>query len=280
MTTQVGIVGAPVAHSLSPKMQNAAFAELGLDWNYSAHRVEPQHFESDVKKLIEKGYVGLNVTIPHKLAAFNFADSCSEAAAAIGAVNTLKFSGDGSYGENTDALGLIDALVDQKVKLAGASALVLGAGGTARAALWALLQLGVKEIFIYNRTRSRAEELVKHFERLAPSCHFEVVSTPAKTKAKPNLLINATSIGLSSSDQHAELTALKIAPGLVERTDAVIDFVYRQEGQTELISLASDLGVAMIDGLELLVQQGAKSFEIWTGREAPVAVMRASLERS
>lgn len=234
-------------------MMNAAFAELALDWRYFHLPVPPERLAQVVGALPGSGYRGANVTIPHKLAAHALADELGAAAAAIGAVNTLRFRGDGSVaGDNTDAGGLLDALGDERP----ASALVLGAGGAARAAVWALRESGV-EVKIWSRTPERAR-------RLAEELGVGHAERPA---AAADLLVNSTSVGLAPEDTLAGLP-------LVE-TATVVDLAYGAR-PTALVEWAGQRGARVIDGLEVLVRQGARSFELWTGRPAPVEVMRAA----
>lgn len=237
-------------------MMNAAFAELGLDWRYLRLPLPPERFEQTVRALPGSGYRGANVTIPHKLAAHDLADDLSAAARAIGAVNTLTFKEDGRIaGDNTDAGGLLDALGEPLPS----TALVLGAGGAGRAAAWALSQAGV-EVAVWNRTPERAAELaadlgVAHAERPAPA----------------ELLVNATSVGLHPGDS---LDGLPLVDARV-----VVDLVYGR-AQTPVARWAEERGARLVGGLEVLVHQGARSFETWTGREAPVEVMRRAVVQS
>ena len=233
-------------------MMNAAFAELGLDWRYLHLPVPPGLFAETVRALPGSGYRGANVTIPHKLAAHELADELTEAAAAIGAVNTLGFQGGLITGDNTDAGGLIDALGGERP----ASALVLGAGGAARAAVWALREAGA-EVTVWNRTPERARALADEFGVAA-----------AERPAAMELLVNATSIGLAKGDSVDALP-------LVE-AGTVVDLVYGTE-PTELVRWAERRGARVIDGLEILVRQGARSLERWTGQSAPVDAMRRAV---
>ena len=249
MSTLAGVLGFPVGHSRSPAMMNAAFAELGLDWRYLHLPVPPELFAETVRALPASGYRGANVTIPHKLAAHELADELTEAAAAIGAVNTLSFEDGRVTGDNTDAGGLIDALGDQHP----ASALVLGAGGAARAAVWALREAGAA-VTVWNRTPERGRALADE---------FGVVSVDRPPDVE--LLVNATSIGLARDDSLDALPRVEAA--------IVVDLVYGSE-PTELVRWAERRGARVIDGLEVLVRQGARSFERWTGQMAPVDTMR------
>jgi shikimate dehydrogenase len=248
----LGVCGWPVAHSRSPQMHNAALAALGLeDWRYLRLPLPPELFAETVCALPAAGFRGVNVTIPHKEAALAVADHASEAARAIGAANTLTFEEGAIHADNTDAPGLLTALGEDP---AGRAALVLGAGGAGRAAAWALREAGA-EVAVWNRTAERARELadelgVSHAER--PDRHADV-------------LVNATSLGLHGEDLPAELRP--------QPAGVVVDLVYGAE-LTALCRWAEASGARVVDGLEVLVRQGARSLERWTGRAAPLEVMR------
>jgi shikimate dehydrogenase len=250
-----GVLGFPVGHSRSPAMMNAAFAELGLDWRYFRLPVAPDRLDEIVCALPGSGYRGANVTIPHKVAAHDLADELTEAAAAIGAVNTLAFLDGRIVGDNTDAGGLIDAL---GLDLRGVSVLVLGAGGTGRAAVWALREAGA-EVAIWNRTPERAAELAAEL-----GVRHAAAPEPAR------VLVNVTSLGMRGEDLPAELGLDGLEPELVA------DVVYGSE-PTALCRWAEQRGSRVVDGLEMLLRQGARSFERWTGRPAPLDVMRGAL---
>ena len=240
-------------------MHNAALASLGMrDWHYQRLPVPPALFTQTVCALAQSGFVGANVTIPHKQAALRLADSASTAAGAIGAANTLTLAADGTIAaENTDAPGLIDAIGEP---LAGRRALVLGAGGSARAAVWALRDAGAVEVSIYNRTRERAEALARELG-------VRAVARPQDA----DLLVNCTSVGLQPASD--ELAQLGLSESQVGEYPLVVDLVYRA-GATELLRAAQSNGARTLDGLEVLVAQGALSFALWTGRPAPLQVMR------
>jgi shikimate dehydrogenase len=258
---RLGVLGWPVAHSRSPAIHNAALAELGLsDWHYQRLPVPPELFLQTTRALGESGFVGANVTIPHKQAALALADSASVAARAIGAANTLSFAADGSItAENTDAPGLIAALGAEPE---GLRALVLGAGGSARAAVWALREAGAAEVSIWNRTAQRATELARELD-------VRAVASPEPA----DLLINCTSVGLRPEPQ--ELAALALSADRLADYGVVVDLAYRS-GRTALLQAAVEHGAKTLDGLEILVAQGALSLELWTGRQAPRQVMRAA----
>jgi shikimate dehydrogenase len=257
---RLAVLGYPVAHSRSPAMHNAALAELGLgaEWSYEAIQVAPDAFETRARAMSGEGFAGANVTVPHKSAALALADELSETAREIGAANTLVFSGNEIRAENTDAEGLLRALPGSP---AGKRALVLGAGGAARAVVWALLREGA-EVGVWNRTELRSRHLCE-----------ELGGEPAVDPAPGDyeLIVNSTAIGLRGEDPFAELP---LEPGF-SPAQTVVDMVYGGE-TTELLRAAEAAGAAVVDGIEILVQQGALSLEIWTGRGAPVETMRAA----
>jgi shikimate dehydrogenase len=264
LTVLCAVLGFPVSHSRSPAMHNAAFHALGLDWRYIKLPIPPDRFAETVRALPASGYRGLNVTIPHKLAALELADEASEAAKAIGAANTLTMADGQIAADNTDAPGLIDALGEPPT----GRALVLGAGGAGRAAAWALKDAGM-EVLIWNRTPERAEQL-------AQDLGVEAAAEPTDV----DLVVNATSVGLdpATTEDHA-LRELRLST-VDCRLSTVIDLVYRADGSAPPITTwASRAGARVVDGLEVLVRQGARSFELWTGREAPLDVMREAARR-
>jgi shikimate dehydrogenase len=238
-------------------MHNAALRALGLsDWHYSRLPAPPEIFAQTVAGLPAAGFVGANVTIPHKEAALALAGEATDAARAIGAANTLTFRSDGVvHAANTDAPGLLAALPSPP---AGQVALVLGAGGSARAAAYALREAGAARVAIWNRTAERARQV-------AQDLGVDAVDRPIDA----DLLVNCTSVGLSDG----EFKALPVAADSLGNYATVADLVYRTGG-TGLVAEARRRGCTVIDGLEILVHQGALSFEAWTGREAPVDAMR------
>jgi shikimate dehydrogenase len=289
----LGVLGWPVAHSRSPAMHNAALRALGMEgWRYQALPVPEELFAETTRALGTAGFLGANVTIPHKQAALALADRASDAARAIGAANTLTFAPDGTIAvENTDAPGLIATLGQLAGLPAEPSALVLGAGGSARAAVWALCEAGAREVSVWNRTPERAVALGRELG-------VSAVSAPAPAE----LLVNCTSVGLigglEGPDRSRETRAFGANPRFghpLERSATepeglnqlgltfdqvgeypyVVDLVYRSD-PTPLLAAARAHGAGTVDGLEILVEQGALSFELWTGREAPRDVMRCA----
>jgi shikimate dehydrogenase len=262
---RLGVIGWPVAHSRSPAMFEAAFAALGMkDWSYQRLPLAPEIFAETVTALGASGFVGANVTIPHKQAALALADRASEAARAIGAANTLTFHPDGTIAaENTDAPGLIAALGRLPGMPAHPSALVLGAGGSARAAVWALLDAGAAKVSVWNRTPERAHALARELGAQA-------VADPVGA----DLLVNCTAVGLQRSASEAEaLNQLQLSADQVGEYAYVIDLVYR-DGLTPLLATARRAGVVTVEGLEVLVAQGMLSFQQWIGWPAPQGAMR------
>jgi shikimate dehydrogenase len=258
---RLGVLGWPVGHSRSPAMHNAALAELGLDgWRYQRLPVPPPLLADTVRALGASGFVGANATIPHKQAALELAHTASEAARAIGAANTLTFAPDGAISaENTDAPGLIDALAASP---RGMTALVLGAGGSARAAVWALRDAGAERVLVWNRTSARAEQLAR-----------ELGAHAVKRPEAAEILINCTPVGLvPAAEPGADLAALGLGSSLLGDYRIVIDLVYGPRA-TPLVAAAQELGARTIDGLDVLVAQGALSLELWTGRRAPREIM-------
>ncbi|HEX7292722.1 MAG TPA: shikimate dehydrogenase [Conexibacter sp.] len=254
-----GVLGWPVRHSRSPAMHEAGYRALGLDdWRYQLLPVPPELFEETVRGLPGAGFVGANVTIPHKEAALALADAATDAARAIGAANTLTFRDGRIHADNTDAPGLLDALPFDP---AGRTAVVMGAGGSARAVVWALLSAGAAEVLVWNRTSERAERLCA-----------EIGGRPARAPLPPaDLLVNTTSVGLQGEDPFQQLPLSDAMDGC----PCLVDLVYGN-GPTALVSAAQAAGATVVDGLEILVRQGARSFAHWTGRPAPLEVLRAA----
>lgn len=253
-----GVLGWPVHHSRSPAMHEAAYAALGLHgWRYQRLPVPPELFAETVRALGAAGFAGANVTIPHKEAALAVAGEAGPEAAASGAANTLTFADGSIRADNTDAPGLLAAL---GAPVAGRSALVLGAGGSARAAVWALLAAGAGDVMVWNRTPARAQALCAALGGRA-----------VKEPEPAELLVNATSVGLDDPDQTFKELPIP-ADGLASYC-VLVELVYR-EGETALLRAARSRGLRTVSGLEVLVRQGALALERWTGRPAPLEAMR------
>lgn len=263
-TRVAGIIGWPVSHSLSPAMHNAAFGALGLDWRYVAFPVDPARVGDALRGLAAAGVAGLNVTIPHKRAVLDGCSAVSPAVEAIGAANTLVPDGAGGWtADNTDAPGFMRAL-DEAAPLAldGRTALLVGAGGAARAVAFALRARGAR-VRVANRTAATAAALGDPVG-FTPAALAEACRDAA-------LVVNCTSLGLHGDDVPPELPLDALGPGHV-----VADVVYRPGGTPWLHAVAAR-GARTVDGLGMLLHQGAAAFALWTGVEPPVAVMRAAL---
>jgi shikimate dehydrogenase len=261
----LAVIGHPVAHSRSPDMQTAALTEMKLagEWTYGALDVAPEDFEATVAELAAaEEYAGVNITVPHKEAALAIADEASEAARAIGAANTLTFSDGRIIADNTDAGGVIRSLPHLPE---GERVLVLGAGGAARAAIWGLANVGAK-VDVWNRTPERAEAV-------AAELGGRAIADPVA--ADYALIVNTTSVGLHGEDPF-ELLPLAASDFHVDQV--VFDIVYGPD-QSGLLAAAEAAGATTIEGLEMLVQQGALSLRIWTGEEPSIEAMRTGARR-
>jgi shikimate dehydrogenase len=264
-TTRVAcVLGDPVEHSRSPRMHNAASAALGLDRVYVALRVAPADLAHAVRGLAALGFEGANVTVPHKTAVLALCDELGPEADDAGAVNTLTFGPGGALrGDLTDGLGLLAAL--DRVP---ASAILVGAGGSARAAGSALLRAGTRRVTVVARRLDAADRLADALSALVPAA--EVGAATVVPEERAELLVHCTPVG-----GIAALKTLPVPADVVGRMDAVADYAYRADGSpTPLGAAALDAGARFVDGLELLAQQGALSFRRWTGLEPPLEVMR------
>jgi shikimate dehydrogenase len=247
-------------------MMAAAFAELGLEWRYLRLPIPPDLFTETARALGGSGFRGLNVTIPHKEAALALAQEATPAAREIGAANTLTFAEEGIVeADNTDAGGFLDAL---GASPRGLRTVVLGAGGSARAVAWALRGAGAGSVTVWNRTHARAREL-------AAALGVRAVENAASEARRADLLVNATAVGLDPRMSESEaLLALGLED--VGPPGTVVDLVYRPSGPTPLCAWAARGGARVVGGIDVLVGQGARSLTSWTGRVAPLAVMRAA----
>ena len=258
-TRTVGLIGDPVAHSLSPRMQNAAFAAAGLDWVYVPLHVQPAALASALRGLAALGFSGANVTIPHKLAACEICDELSQVATRGGSVNTVIVREDGTlFGTSTDGFA-----VTSSVEPEGADVLLLGAGGAGQALAAAFVDAGIASLSI--SSAERAEELADFVRALEPGLDVRVLDWPPSAE-EAKIVVNATPI----KDE------LPVPPRAGQQ---VIDLAYKPDGSpTALIAAARREGCpVVVDGLEVLVRQGAASFEHWTGVEAPIDVMRSAI---
>jgi len=265
-TKLVGLIGWPVEHSLSPAMHNSAFAALNLNWRYLPLPVHPERLGEAVAGLRALGFVGANVTVPHKEAVMSYLDHVTPEAQAIGAVNTIVVREGRSIGHNTDWCGFLAALSEGGFDPQGKRVVVLGAGGAARAVVYALAHAGA-QVTVLNRTLARAQVLVKDFSPLFPALPLTLQTLEEQT-AEAHLLVNATPVGTWPEVNQSIWPQGLTFPGHL----TVFDLVYNPR-QTKLLRQAEAAGAKAIGGLGMLVHQGAAAFELWTGEKAPVETM-------
>ena len=273
-------------------MQNAGIAALGLNWRYLAFDVPPDDLRAAIAGAKAMKFIGLNLTVPHKLLAVGVVDELDESARTWGAVNTIRFEAQDdagkwqplihfadtrpdeirSHGFNTDAEAITRALREElALEVAGKRVLLLGTGGAGRVAALKLASENVAEMFLVNRTASKAEKLAAEIRSTFPAIHVAI----GYPDTEMDLLLNATSLGLNAHDAlpfNGEKFPLR-------RVSAVYDMIYRP-AETPLLKLARAAGCRTANGLSMLLYQGAKGLEIWTGRPAPLKEMRAALERN
>ncbi|MBI4410367.1 MAG: shikimate dehydrogenase [Gemmatimonadetes bacterium] len=268
-TRLFALLGDPIAHSLSPALQNAAFRASGLDAVYLALRCTAETLPGLLRGIALAGGGG-NITVPHKERAVAALDRATDAVHRTGACNTFWSAQDRVWGDNTDIAGFQGALQALVGSAAGARVLLLGAGGGARAALAGLLDAGVAAVVVLNRSPERAEALRRLF---SASANVRALSQVAHLRGEAfDLVVNATPLGLHEGD------ALPLELDRVGRIGAVLDLVYRA-GETPWVREARSRGMRAADGLEMLIQQGAAAFERWWGMPAPLHAMRAALPR-
>jgi shikimate dehydrogenase len=256
-------------------MHNAAFAKLGLNWRYLAFEVDPKNLRTAIEGARAMNFAGLNLTVPHKLLAVKMVDVLDASAKRFGAVNTIKFETGRNgkcrtIGFNTDADAIVTALdEDLKIKLRGAKVLLLGAGGAGRTAALRLAMENVAELFLINRTRSKAEAIAREIKKRCPPVKVSI----GYPKTKIDLLLNATSLGLKAGDP----SPLDEKQFSLRQTAAVYDMIYRP-AESKLLAAARKAGCKTANGLGMLLYQGAAAFEIWTGKPAPITAMRRALK--
>jgi shikimate dehydrogenase len=288
VTRYCAVYGFPIRHSASPPMHNAGMAALGLNWRYLAFEVHPDRLRSAIEGAKTMGFIGLNLTVPHKLMALDMMDALDDSARTWGAVNTIRFEGQTAAGEwlplsrydgpagavrahgfNTDADAIVRSLrEDLGVEPRGASALLLGAGGAGRTAALKLAAEGIQRLYLVNRTVAKAVAVAEEIRRLYPRTQA-VCGYP---DGPVDLVLNATSLGLKADDPlPLDLNAFRLT-----HAGAVYDMVYRP-AETPLLRQAKAAGCRTANGIGMLLYQGAKALEIWSGRPAPVEIMRHAL---
>ena len=287
-TRYCAVYGQPVRHSASPAMQNAGIAALGLNWRYLAFAVHPDDLRAALDGAKRMNFIGVNLTVPHKLLALDMVDALDESAKAWGAVNTVRFEARDARGEwqplrefadlprevrshgfNTDADAITRSLrEDLGLEVAGAKVLVLGAGGAGRTAALKLAADGASHLFLVNRTRSKAEAVAAEIHQRWPAVRVAVGYPPGAV----HLVLNATSLGLGADDS-APYDERRFA---LRQAGAVYDMIYRP-AETPLLKAAKAAGCRTANGLGMLLYQGAKALELWSGQTAPVEIMRRAL---
>jgi shikimate dehydrogenase len=281
---QVGLIGFPVAHSLSPRMQQAAFDASGIAARYTLWETPPADLAARVASLRAPEMLGANVTIPHKTAALEYVDDCDPLAARVGAINTIVNRDGRLVGYNTDVGGLMQALAANKghpFHGPGKNAIILGTGGAARGAAVALLGSGVAELVVLGRNAAHLRSFVEHLQAatrgssasVTTHLHAATLGSPEVNQllARADLLVNATSVGLHENDEW-----ILIDIDCLSSDALVMDMIFNPP-TTPLLRAALARGCAVMNGLSMLLYQGALAFEVWTGQAAPLEVMRQAL---
>lgn len=265
------VIGHPIKHSLSPVMHNIAFERLGLDICYIAIDVDPEGIEYFIKGLRYTNIIGVNVTIPHKTSVIPYLDKLSEEAKILGAVNTIKITKEKLIGYNTDVYGFEKCL--EGIDVPKCSALLIGAGGAGKAVAYTLCKLNVKNLYITNRTKEKAKQLIQFmnsiFNRKIKFIPFDQLDSLETM----DIIVNATPLGMEGMKEE-----LDIPSSIIGKHTTAIDLVYNPP-ITGFLKKASSLGARTLNGIKMLVYQGAASFKIWTELDPPVDVMEEAVRR-
>ncbi|MDP7066523.1 MAG: shikimate dehydrogenase [Acidimicrobiales bacterium] len=259
-TTRIAaVIGDPVGHSLSPRLHNAGFEALGLDWMYVACHVPDGQGAEAVEDMRRKGFDGLSVTMPHKAAVAEAVDDLSATAAKLGVVNCVRREGDRLIGENTDGIGFLNGLRVQTNKdVDGLQVVIIGAGGAARSVALTLVENGAT-VGVCNRTSASAEELVELIGGASSVVQQEAISDA-------ELIINATPLGMNKNDP------MPFGVDLLRADQCVVDLIYKPN-KTNLLIEAESRGLAVLNGLGMLLYQAGEQFRLWTGLEPPINAM-------
>ncbi len=272
-TEVYGIIGYPVKHSKSPQFQTAAFLSLKINAIYLPFEVKPENLETAVNGIKALSIKGTNITVPHKEEVVKYLDEISEEVRYIGACNTIKNIDGYLKGYNTDAYGFIEGLKEILSEPYSKRFLIIGAGGASRAVLYGLIREGVQKIIVANRTVERIHEIIKDFKTL--NRFVDQIIQPVSLDqieeklGEVDVIVNTTSVGLKDEDPPL------FNYSKIKKDHIVIDIIYKK---TKLLQKAEEKGCVYQDGLPMLLYQGARAFEIWTGQKAPVEVMRKILE--
>ena len=273
-TNIVGLIGHPVEHSFSPPMHNAAFEELGMDWAYVAFNVDPNNLKSAIDGAKSLNIKGFNVTIPHKINVMDYLDEIDEVAGLIGAVNTIDFSDMKGY--NTDGIGAVKA-IEEVTSIKNRNVVVAGAGGASRAISFYIAKYDADSLTILNRNIQKAQDLAGDVEGsdLIDEVGSDSISNISSYLDDADILIDTTPLGMHP---HIDDEPIAIADNMHEDL-TVFDAVYNPN-ETVLLKEAIKAGAKPVYGIKMLLYQGAESFEIWTGKKAPVEVMEEALRKT
>ena len=262
------VIGSPIDHSLSPKIHSIFAKELGIEITYEAIKVEPMHFDTSVNRLFDEGYAGLNVTLPLKELAFNYADELTDDSNLSGSVNTLWKEGGTIHGDSTDGRGLVRDLQEKKINLKNKEIVILGAGGAAKAIIPSLLREDPKRISIGNRTLAKAEELIESFSSSKNKMNLFEMSE--NLNFKPDIIVNTTSAGIKNEN-------IELPRDLLSKDIYVYDLSYSLE-DTAFIKLVKSRGIEKYhDGIGMLIHQASLSFQIWNNQAPNTNISKAEL---
>ncbi|PMP76635.1 MAG: shikimate dehydrogenase [Sulfurihydrogenibium sp.] len=271
-TKVYGIFGYPVKHSKSPTFQTAAFQHLGINAVYVPFEVNPESISQAVESLRVLKISGVNVTIPHKESVVPYVNELSDEVKVIKAANTIKNVDGYLIAYNTDWYGFVEGLKELEPTIEGKKVLVIGAGGSSRAIIYGLLKEGVDKIYLANRTVERAKKLLneylQHFKVVDKIIHPIPLADINEIVKEVDIIVNTTSVGLNDEDFPL------FNYDFIEQRHTVVDIIYKE---TKLLKVAKEKGCKYQNGYPMLIHQGAKSFEIWTGQKAPIDVMKKSL---
>ncbi len=269
MTKVYAVIGDPIDHSLSPALHNASFAFLRLDCTYIAYRIPKGELDASIADLKKIGIAGFNVTIPHKVDMMRLLDEADEQCKLVGATNTVANIEGFLKGYNTDVDGFLDPIKKRGISCKDSDALVIGAGGAARAIVVAFAKEKIRKVTITNRTQDKGEILVRFAKQLGVESEYVDLKTAGDTASKFKFIVNATSVGLKG-------IGIPISTRNIAKDSIVYDIVYMPV-DTPLILEAKEHGATIIYGWEMLLSQAMRSFEIWTGRSAPYEAMKLTL---
>lgn len=275
-TTLVGLLGYPLKHSKSPHMHNTAFEALGLDHVYMAFEVQEGHIKEGLDAMRILNAEGCNVTMPHKKKVLEYLDDISNDAKIIGSVNTVKNDNGRLTGYNTDGRGFVKALEENNVEFKGKKIVLAGAGGAARAVATQLAYDGAKELVLFNRTLSSAEEIIDNINKNIPTCKGIALEMDEEVLKKEiedaAILVNCTSLGMKATIDEAIISS----PEALRKDLFVADIVY-DPAQTKLLKMAEQAGCRYMNGLMMMIWQGAIAFKIWTGKDMPVDLIKKEI---